>query len=96
VGNANFVFTRNTETSQHAVIELSVPLSFFGTNTLQNVSWAPSCDNSYLSISVHPIPEPGSLMLMLMGAVGACCVARSRILGKAANSHIGHDCQRDL
>ena len=63
VGNSDYIFTRNTVTSQHAIIELSIPLSFFGTNQLQNISWAPSCDNSYLTINCSPVPEPSSVVL---------------------------------
>jgi hypothetical protein len=85
VGNSNFIYTRNTETTQHAVIELSIPLSFFGTNTIQNISWAPSCDNSFLSINTTQVPEPSSVALALLGAFGACWTTRRRRAVKTAS-----------
>ena len=78
VGNSDYIFTRNTVTSQHAIIELSIPLSFFGTNQLQNISWAPSCDNSYLTINCSPVPEPSSVVLAMLGSLGACWMIRRR------------------
>jgi hypothetical protein len=42
VGNVDYLNTRNTSTTQHAVIEASFPLSLLGKNTIQDISWGPA------------------------------------------------------
>jgi hypothetical protein len=78
VGNADYLNTRDTFTTQHAVIEASFPLSLLGANTIQNISWGPACDNSFLSITTPPVPEPSSVMLALLGAAGVSWACRRR------------------
>lgn len=69
VGTADYLFTRNTFTTQHAVIEASLPLSLLGSSTIQSISWGPACDNSFLTISA-PVPEPSTLLLAVTAVAG--------------------------
>ncbi len=66
VGHADYIFTRDTLTTQHAVIELSFPAAWFAGNPIESFTWRPSCGNDELQVMV---PEPASLGLMLLGSV---------------------------
>ena len=68
VGDATFRFTRNTVTTQHAIIELSIPFSLFGGETIQSITWHPACGNDVLSLSTQIVPEPGAVALAAMAA----------------------------
>jgi hypothetical protein len=73
----NFGGTAN----KHSLIELAIPLSFFGANVLGggesfSVQWAPSCGNDLLQVGYTyqpsapgptPVPEPSTLALMGLG-----------------------------
>jgi hypothetical protein len=63
VGDATYRFTRDSATTQHAIIEMSIPLSLFGGETIQSIVWHPACGNDILSISPQIVPEPGSMIL---------------------------------
>jgi hypothetical protein len=63
VGDATYRFTRDTSTTEHAIIELSIPLSLFGDETIQSILWHPACGNDVLSLSTQIVPEPGSIAL---------------------------------
>jgi len=65
VGTANYFFTRNTVTSQHSIMELSIPLSVFNGQSVQQISWQPACDNDELSVSLTSVPEPATLLMSL-------------------------------
>lgn len=70
VGTADFVYTRNTVTSQHAVIELSLDRSIFGSAGALDIYWAPSCGNDVLEINDDlpaRVPEPGTLAALGIG-----------------------------
>lgn len=72
IGDADYRFTRNTTTSQHSIIELSIPLSVFGGETIHSIKWHPSCGNDELEIETAfvVVPEPGSLTLGALAAAG--------------------------
>jgi hypothetical protein len=81
VGNAEFVYTRDTFTSQHAVIELSLDRAIFGGATMLDFFWSPSCNNDVLI--VHDdlpgrVPEPGALALLGLGFLGLTMTRRRR------------------
>ncbi|MBI2824611.1 MAG: hypothetical protein HYX69_08000 [Planctomycetia bacterium] len=67
VWDALSVYTRDTVTAQHAIIEVGLPLSVFD-GTIKSISWYPSCGNDELLISHLPVPEPSSALLAVMGA----------------------------
>jgi hypothetical protein len=67
-GLADYVFTRNSFSTQHAIIELSFDLSAFGGETLIGVYWRPSCGNDELNVyPTTQVPEPGTLALAGFG-----------------------------
>lgn len=74
VGVADFVYTRNDDaTKQHAVIELSLDLSFFAGAGALDIYWAPSCGNDVLEINDDlpaRVPEPGVLAALGIGFLG--------------------------
>ncbi len=75
VGLADYIYTRNTVTSQHAIIELSFPAAWFAGNSIESFTWRPSCGNDELQVMV---PEPASLGLMLLGVAAVVRSNRRR------------------
>jgi hypothetical protein len=88
IADADYAYTRNTQTSQHSVIELALDL----TNLLDEdgngsigIHWSPSCGNdivtAFFQVSVPitstEIPEPGSALVWLIG-VGMIGAMRAR------------------
>jgi len=69
VGMADYVYTRNVYTKQHAVIELSLDIGLFNGAVIDTISWRPSCGNDELDAPVRSVPEPGSIALMLSGGL---------------------------
>jgi hypothetical protein len=69
-GTSEYIYTRNSQTGQHAVVELAVNLSAFGGQTLQSVHWRPSCGNDELDVSLPHMPEPATATLLLLGLGG--------------------------
>ena len=85
VGTADYIYTRNSVTTQHAIIELSIPLSAFTAGgSIGLVQWAPSCGNDVVHILqvgtniLTDVPEPTSLALALMGGLSFVGVRRYR------------------
>jgi hypothetical protein len=70
-GVADYIFTRNSVTLQHSIVEFALPLTAFDGNIVQSISYAPACDNDHLFIQLenYAIPEPASLVL------GSCGLA---------------------
>ena len=80
VGDAAYVFTLDSSTNQHSIIELSVPLSVFGGQSIETIGWQPSCGNDQAAISFTPVPEPSTVALVLLG-LGALLPLRRRLIG---------------
>jgi hypothetical protein len=87
VGLSDYVYTRNSVTTQHSIIELGFDAySFIGNATINSISWRPSCGNDELDITLNttiPTPEPASLAIWSLlagaaGCLGACRIAPSR------------------
>jgi hypothetical protein len=66
-GQADYVFTRDTITDQHAVVELAVDPSWFGGAEILSAHWRPSCGNDELDVMVNVVPEPATASLLLIG-----------------------------
>lgn len=91
IADADYVYTRNSQTNQHAVIELALDI----TNLLDEdgegligIHWSPSCGNdvvmAFHQASIPPtsteVPEPGSALVWLVGvaAIGAMRIHRRK------------------
>ena len=88
IGDADFAYTRNTQTNQHSVIELALDL----TNLLDEdgngsigIHWSPACGNDIVTalinvsvpITTTEVPEPGSALVWPVG-VGMIGAIRAR------------------
>ena len=87
IGGADYVYTRNSSTSRHAVIELALDI----TNMLDEdgegligIHWSPNCGNDIVQAfhlasvpTSSQIPEPGTSLVWLTG-VGAIAALRLR------------------
>lgn len=74
VGTADYVYTRNSVTSQHAIIEMALDISGLldeDGETNIGIHWSPSCGNdvvqAFFTASSETIPEPGSALVWLAG-----------------------------
>lgn len=83
IGTADYVFTRNSVTTQHSMIELSLPLSLFGSETIIGIDWAAACDNDKLELNLN-VPEPSTFVLGGMALMGLLVVRRRRGRSTAA------------
>lgn len=74
VGMADYIFTRNSVTSQHAIIEFAIDLGVFGGVDLYSLHWRPSCGNDEMNVTLNlstKVPEPATLALLMAGVLGA-------------------------
>lgn len=91
VGTADYVFTRNSSTTQHSFIELSFDLSALlggdpstWANNFLELGWAPSCGNDVALVfevppqGDIPNPEPGTLSVLLLGLGAVARMHRRR------------------
>ncbi len=77
-GTATYVYTRDTSTTQHAVMELCVPLTIFGGETILGISWFPACGNDELNVSTEIVPEPSAFVLVVAGIAPLYLLRRAR------------------
>src|SRR3569832_1002863 len=89
VGDADYVYTRDSVTRQHAIIELALDTTMIGDKTIYGMFWAPSCDNDELWVGIDPlstgeqqvrieqVPEPTEIALFGLG-LSALGVLRRR------------------
>ncbi|MBX9791500.1 MAG: PEP-CTERM sorting domain-containing protein [Pirellulales bacterium] len=80
---ADYIFTRNSVTKQHSIIEFSLPLTAFDGNIVKSISYAPACDNNHLIINLehYAIPEPTTLAL---GGIGLAIVTATGVRRRRA------------
>jgi hypothetical protein len=85
LGIADFYYSRDTVVmgdngKKHAIIEVAIPEWMFGGAIIQSVEWAPACGNDFLLVEteIHTMPEPGSCVLLAMGAACLAGVRRRR------------------
>lgn len=91
IADADYAFTRNTQTSQHSVIELALDLTNLideDGNGAIGIHWSPSCGNdivtAFFQVSIPTttteVPEPGSALVWLIGVgmIGAMRARRKR------------------
>ena len=95
IGDADYAYTRNSSTTQHAVIELALDV----TNMLDEdgegligIHWSPSCGNDIVQAfhlatvpTSEQIPEPGTSLVWLTG-VGAIAALRWRQKRRSAKA----------
>lgn len=73
--------------SEHAFIEVAVPLDFFGITTIESVRWAPACNNDIVATTdmhLSTVPTPGSATLLLIGTGGLLAFRRRKKASKEA------------
>lgn len=80
IGTADYIYTRNSVTTQHAIIELSLPLALFAGQQLLSIDWAAACNNDALEIDVCNVPEPSSAVLAVLGLVGLFTWRRRQVV----------------
>ena len=69
VGMADYAYTRNSQTTQHAVIELGVNVSLFNGEFIKTVTWRPACANDEVYVPVNIFPEPATMALLATGTL---------------------------
>jgi hypothetical protein len=90
VDDIAFVYTLNSGRdhldnvlTQHAIMEMAVPLAYLGGTSHVGVYWRPSCGNDELNLCIECMPEPGSSMLLIIGGLGlAGALVRERRRGR--------------
>lgn len=99
VETADYAYTRDTVTGQHAMMELSFSAQEFLTAAGGldfQVYWSPACGNDLLHTMVSlaapiipeddvPVPEPATVMLFVVGLAGLGSLMRCRKQGPAGS-----------
>ena len=75
VGTADYIYTRNSVTSQHAIIEMALDVSNLlkeDGETNIGIHWSPSCGNDIVTALMTvthetEVPEPDSALVWLAG-----------------------------
>jgi hypothetical protein len=69
VGLADYVYTRDSQTTQHAVIELGINVSLFNGELIKTVTWRPACANDEVYVPVNIVPEPATVAFLATGTL---------------------------
>jgi len=69
IGTADYVYTRNDVTTQHAIIELAFNVGLLGGTLIDTVEWRPACSNDELIVPVNIVPEPATLVCLAIGGL---------------------------
>jgi hypothetical protein len=88
IADADYVFTRNTVTTQHSIIEMSFDMSFLlgvSGGSLE-IYWGPTCGNDFAHLTLaltttipdNDVPAPAAGGLMLAGLLGLGALRRRR------------------
>jgi hypothetical protein len=79
-GTADYMYLFDGTLGSHAVIELSISLSYFGNATITGIQWAPACGNDFVYVEGQAIatPEPATLVMGLFGIAGVVGMRRFR------------------
>jgi len=82
VGMADYIYTGNTVTTQHSIIEFAIDLSVFEGEDIYSLHWRPSCGNDEMNVTLNistKVPEPGTLALLMVGLLGFSPVIRRKV-----------------
>jgi hypothetical protein len=96
IGDADYVYTRDSTTGQHSIIELTLDASLFGADMIQSIHWRPSCGNDELDVALDQriVPEAGSLISWCLVAI--CTVVgmslRERAIRRRGNVEVSAAC----
>lgn len=67
LGMADYAYTLDSVTKQHAIIELAFDLTPLHGQTLNSIHWRPGCGNDELDVLVDmPLPEPSAALAMVL------------------------------
>lgn len=89
-GDADYVYTRDSVTGQHSIIELSLDTSLFGDNRIWAIFWAPAGYNDEVLVrsqiitqagnraSIQQVPEPETMALFGLGITALGMMRRRR------------------
>lgn len=79
-GTADYIYRFDGTLGAHAVIELSIALSYFQNSVITGIQWAPSCGNDFVYVENQaiPTPEPATLAMGVLGAMGIAGLRRFR------------------
>lgn len=86
LGMADYIFTRNSVTSQHAIIEFALDLGVFGGVDLYSLHWRPSSGSDEVDVALNlstQVSEPGSLALLMAGMLAMAPAIRRRAMQSA-------------
>jgi hypothetical protein len=86
VGTADYVFTRNTVTSQHSIIEMSFDLTYLlgASGGTLDIYWGPTCGNDFAHLALlvpvgdTDVPAPAAGGLLAFGLLGLAALRRRR------------------